>query len=111
MDGLRNARSIGCGEQDHGSNGSSDGGGKTGEACAMRPEAMRVGLSLRVAAIQHRIAKWQTGSQEELKLLGAGISGRSDVGKERLKKRSSGLKKNRHKDQDHGGTNEAQFRC
>jgi hypothetical protein len=41
MGGLRNARSIGCWEQDHESNGSSNGGGKTGEACAMRPEARR----------------------------------------------------------------------
>jgi hypothetical protein len=86
MDGLRNARSLSCWEQDHGSNGSSNGGGKAGDACAMRPETRRVGLSLRVAAIQHHIAKWQTGSQEAVKLLGAGISGRSGGGKERLKK-------------------------
>jgi len=44
MGGLRNAGSIGCGEQDHASNGRSNGGGKAGDACAMRPEAMRVGL-------------------------------------------------------------------
>jgi hypothetical protein len=86
MDGLRNARSVGCWERDHKSNGSSNGGGKTGEACAMRPEAMRLGLSLRVAAIQHRIAKWQTGSQEAVKLLGAGIGAKERRGRKRMKK-------------------------
>ena len=56
MDGLRNAGSIGCGDQV--SNGCWNSGGKADDAFAMQPEATGVGLSLRVAAILYRIAKW-----------------------------------------------------
>jgi len=51
----------------------------------MRPEARRVGPSWRAATIQHRIAKWQTGSQEAVKLLGAGISAKERRGRKRMK--------------------------
>lgn len=77
MDGLRNGRSIGCGEGDHVSNGRWNSGGKADDAFAMRLEARRVGLSLRAATIQHRIARWEVGSGEGVKPRGAGISGRS----------------------------------
>ena len=77
MDGLRNARSIGCWEGDHVSNGCWNSGGKADDAFAMRPEARRVGLSLRAATIQHRIAKWEVGSGERVKPRGAGTSGTS----------------------------------
>ncbi|MGB2678541.1 MAG: hypothetical protein WAN12_15770 [Candidatus Acidiferrum sp.] len=73
------------GEGDHVSNGCWNSGGKADDAFAMRPEARRVGLWSRTATIQHRIAKWEVGSGERVKPAGAGISGRSGEGKERLK--------------------------
>jgi len=39
-----------------------------------------------VAAVQRRIAKWQAGSQEAVKLLGAGISAKERGGRKRMKK-------------------------
>jgi len=85
MGGLRNAGSIGCWEGDHVSNGCWNSGGKRLTPSPCGPKACEW-ASLRVAAIEQRIAKWEVGSGERVKPRGAGISGRSGGGKGRLKK-------------------------